>query len=240
MWIDWWIWRSNSAAPFIRKNLSIRGFWYALGTNLPQTQRDDLYVCEYCLNSFSCVQLFVTSWSTAHQTPLFMGFSRYEFWSGLPGPPPGDLPHPGIKSRSPVSPASQVILYCWPTRKTHGVILFTNKDTLKWKQFFLQHFVNISTDKFYNIINNTNNKNLNIISSQRISVNIFQNLFNVAQHSAWHRARAKIIYLNYILSKQVKIKSVEICKKQRRKKPLLIEQALMDIYNFIGNNHQAK
>ena len=36
------------------------------------------------LNSFSSIQLFVTSWSTAHQTPLFMGFSRYEFWLARP------------------------------------------------------------------------------------------------------------------------------------------------------------
>ena len=37
-----------------------------------------------------------------------MGFSRQEYWSGLPFPPPGDLPNPGIKSTSPVSPALQV------------------------------------------------------------------------------------------------------------------------------------
>ena len=77
------------------------------------------------LNSFSRIQLFVTSWSTAHQTPLFMGFSRYEFWSGLPGPPSGDLPHPGIKSRSPVSPALQVILYCWANQENpRGDIIY--------------------------------------------------------------------------------------------------------------------
>ena len=50
----------------------------------------------------SCVQLFVTLWTIAYQVPLFMEFSRQEYWSGLPLPPPGDLPDPGIK---PVSPA---------------------------------------------------------------------------------------------------------------------------------------
>ena len=45
---------------------------------------------------------FVTSWTAAHQSPLSMEFSRQEYWSGLPFPPPGDLPDPGI---IPVFPA---------------------------------------------------------------------------------------------------------------------------------------
>ena len=47
----------------------------------------------------------VTPWTVAHQAPLSMGFSRQEHWSGLPFPPPGDLPDPGIQPTSPVSPA---------------------------------------------------------------------------------------------------------------------------------------
>ena len=38
----------------------------------------------------------VILWTVAHQAPLSMGFSRQEYWSGLPGPSPGDLPHPGL------------------------------------------------------------------------------------------------------------------------------------------------
>ena len=57
------------------------------------------------LNCFSCDQLFVTLWSTAHQDPLSMGFSRQEHWSGLPCSPPGDLPDPGIEPESLMSPA---------------------------------------------------------------------------------------------------------------------------------------
>ena len=45
----------------------------------------------------SCVQLFATPWAVAHQAPLPMGFSRQEHWSGLPCPPPGNLPNPGIE-----------------------------------------------------------------------------------------------------------------------------------------------
>ena len=44
------------------------------------------------------VRLFTISWTVAHQAPLSMGFSQQEYWSGLPSPPPGDLPDPGIKS----------------------------------------------------------------------------------------------------------------------------------------------
>ena len=47
------------------------------------------------------VRLFVTPWTAAHQAPLSMGFSRQEYWSGLPFPSPGDLPDPGIEPRSP-------------------------------------------------------------------------------------------------------------------------------------------
>ena len=50
----------------------------------------------------SCVLLFVTPWTVARQAPLLMGFSRQEYWSGLPFPSPGDLPNPGIKPVSPV------------------------------------------------------------------------------------------------------------------------------------------
>ena len=45
------------------------------------------------------VRLFVTPWTVAHQAPLFIEFSRQEYWSGLPFPSPGDLPDPGIEPR---------------------------------------------------------------------------------------------------------------------------------------------
>ena len=53
----------------------------------------------------SHVQLFTTPRTVAHQAPLSMGFSRQEYWSGLPWPPPGNLPNRGIKPASLVSPA---------------------------------------------------------------------------------------------------------------------------------------
>ena len=54
-----------------------------------------LYVC-----MLSHVQLFATPWTVAHQALLSMGFSREEYWCGLPWPPPGDLPDLGIKPAS--------------------------------------------------------------------------------------------------------------------------------------------
>ena len=57
------------------------------------------------LSHFIRVQLFATPWTVAHQAPLSMGFSRQEYWNGLPCLPPGDLPDPGIEPECLMSPA---------------------------------------------------------------------------------------------------------------------------------------
>ena len=62
-------------------------------------------VCVCVLSHFSRFQLFVTLWTKAHQPPLFMEFSVQEYLSGLPCPLAGDLPDPGIKQVSFMSPA---------------------------------------------------------------------------------------------------------------------------------------
>ena len=61
----------------------------------------------------SHVPLFVTPWTLAHQALLSMGFSRQEYWSGLPFPISEDLPNPGMEPKSLTSPALSVrqILY---------------------------------------------------------------------------------------------------------------------------------
>ena len=56
---------------------------------------DSLWSC--VLSHFSCVCLCVTSWTVVHQAPLSMGFSRQEYCSGFPCPPPGVLPNPGTE-----------------------------------------------------------------------------------------------------------------------------------------------
>ena len=59
-----------------------------------------------CIHSvFSCQVMsdsFATPWTVAHQAHLSTGFSRQEYWSGLPFPSPGDLPDPGVEPMSPV------------------------------------------------------------------------------------------------------------------------------------------
>ena len=60
---------------------------------LAYNQRLKISAC--VLSRFSCVRLFMTLWAVALQAPLSMGFSRQEYWSGLPCPPPGELPDLG-------------------------------------------------------------------------------------------------------------------------------------------------
>ena len=71
------------------------------GVSKSQTQLSDWTDCSH----FSCVQHFATPWTRALQAPLSMGFSRQEYWSGLPCLPPEDLPDPGIEPTSLMSPA---------------------------------------------------------------------------------------------------------------------------------------
>ena len=67
----------------------------------------------FFMRVYSVMSDSVTPGTVTHQTPLSMGFPRQEYWSGLPFPPPGDLPDPGIRLASLVSPAlaSRWILY---------------------------------------------------------------------------------------------------------------------------------
>ena len=57
-------------------------------------------MCRVCVQSLTCVQLFVTPWTVAHQAPLFMGVFRQEHWSRLPCPTAGDPTGPSIEPTS--------------------------------------------------------------------------------------------------------------------------------------------
>ena len=72
-----------------------------------ESEKEWIYmcVCVCVLILFSHVQLFMTLWVIVYQAPLSMVFSRSEYWSGLPCPPPGDLPNSGIEPASLLSPA---------------------------------------------------------------------------------------------------------------------------------------
>ena len=75
----------------------------SLRTTSPKARVQSIYAC--VLSCFSCVQLFATLWTVAHQALLSLGFPRQEYWSGLSCPSPGDLSDPRIKPLSPASPA---------------------------------------------------------------------------------------------------------------------------------------
>ena len=99
---------------------------------------------------FSRVWVFVTPRTVACQAPLFMEFSRQEYWSGLPFPPPGDLPDPGIEPMSPVSPALQAdsLLLEPSTGEAHRKIILGNNNNYPRTAMSLllrigsQHFLN--------------------------------------------------------------------------------------------------
>ena len=98
----------------------------------------------------SHVRLFTTPWTVAHQAPLSMGFPRQDYWSGLPFPPPGDLPKPGIKPESPVSSALQAdSLPAEPSEKLHWLIYYSLPPSLSsFSPFFSPSFLALSKAAF--------------------------------------------------------------------------------------------
>ena len=104
-----------------------------------------------CLCLLSCVRPYMTPRTIAQQAPLFMGFPRQEYWSGLLFPTPEDLPNPGIPPVSPVAPAVQVdSLASEPSRKPADLIFERlNKDKYIFfkKSFFLTVHLTIAAGK---------------------------------------------------------------------------------------------
>ena len=68
------------------------------------------YIYVLCAHAQS---LFMTLWTVANQAPLSTGFSKQEYWSGLPCPPPGDLPNPGTEPMSPALQVDSLLLSYW-------------------------------------------------------------------------------------------------------------------------------
>ena len=89
--------------------------WLLLRTHNDLTSLDNSLTVSYTVNILwkwkllSCVWLFATPWTVAHQAPLSIELSRQEHWSGWPFPPPRDLPNPGIKLRSPALQADSLL-----------------------------------------------------------------------------------------------------------------------------------
>ena len=83
------------------------------------------------MKSLSRVRLFGTPWTVAYQAPQSMEFSRQEYWSGLPFPPPGDLHNPGIEPRSPTLQVDSLPAELWGNsrnlkrdHKFSGILIF--------------------------------------------------------------------------------------------------------------------
>ena len=93
------------AVPYIFSRVSLPWCWKCYSLCLEYSSL--LFLSYYFFTSFVCVKslsrvrLFETPWTVAHQAPLSMGFSRQEYWSGLPFSSPGDLPNLGIKPGPP-------------------------------------------------------------------------------------------------------------------------------------------
>ena len=84
-----------------------------------------VYLLKVKVKSISRVGLFVTPWTVAYQAPPSMGFSRQEYWSGLPFPSPGDLPDPGIEPGSPAFQADawkNFFVHSPSTRRMYKVV----------------------------------------------------------------------------------------------------------------------
>ena len=82
---------------------------------MPCPQASRVLTC-VLLSCLSHIRVVATAWTVAHQAPLSMRFSSQDYWTGLPCPPPGDLPHPGIEPMSLISPALSSSLF--PTSTT--------------------------------------------------------------------------------------------------------------------------
>ena len=89
-------WVALPASPGPLGNLTLPGYLSLMGQ-----MRGVRYSESESIESLSRIRLFVTLWTAACQAPLSMGFSRQEYWSGLPFPSSRDLPDPGIKPGSP-------------------------------------------------------------------------------------------------------------------------------------------
>ena len=90
-----------------------------------------VFVCarvHVCILLLSHIRFFVTSWTVACQSPLSMVFSRQKYWSESLYPTPGDLPDPGTKPLSVLSPAFRWILYQFATWEAHIYIYIYNRE----------------------------------------------------------------------------------------------------------------
>ena len=97
------------------------------------------------LNCFSRVRLSATPWTVTHLAPLSMGFSRQEYWSGFPCPPPRDPPNSGIEAKSLNISRTEIPVY--PSK----VSSYMYKETYVWKLLYSCVFLYVFENVYYEI-----------------------------------------------------------------------------------------
>ena len=135
---------THGAISFFKSLLEYNCFTVVLVSSIQQSEstihaRNSINmharVHAYVLNLSSWVWLFATAWTVARQGPLSMGFSKQEYWSGLPFPPPKDLPNPEIWTHISYDFCiGRWILYHWATKEAPPPILFFGKE--KFQKLF--------------------------------------------------------------------------------------------------------
>ena len=143
----------------------------------------------HVLSHFSHVQLFAMPWTAACQAPLSIGFSRQEYWTGLPFSPTGDLPNPGIKPKSPVTLALQVDSLLLSHRGSPSIFLPYSHQPRR--RYILCQFGDINEHQ------TQRNLNWNHSFSNTICVT-FDNLLNLSEsHFALLKRRANTLMFTF-------------------------------------------
>ena len=120
------------------------------------------------LTHFSRVWLFAAWWTAACQAPQSVGFSRQEYWSygGLPCPPPGTFPNPGIKSVSPTVPALQA----------DSLLLSHQRSPLAIRVSHKNNFIILQIPRVYHLFNLTTLEPLKIIELYHLCSSVFSRI----------------------------------------------------------------
>ena len=140
------------------------------------------------LNLFSCVQLFVTLWTVAHQSPLSMGFSIQEYCSGLPFLPPGDLPNWRMELESIMFPALTGRFFTTSTTWEALISLNNNKSNRFYFTFSYSYFILLLSFFFFFPQEPMQNSPINSIFLESLLIIV----------DSWHYS----IFLTWILIQQ--------------------------------------
>ena len=117
---------------------------------LKQDAKDESWTPVCMLSHFSCVWLFTTLWTVARQAPLSMGFSRQEYWSGLPCPFSENLPNPGIEPASFMSPALTGRFFnTTATWGAHWTPLYLIPHTTRIKDIYMILYITMNSWKWH-------------------------------------------------------------------------------------------